>query len=379
MANLPEQTINVEVTPNPNEQPPIVYVSQGDVFRSFKVMLVNDGAAWSPMSGATFEIVGKKRDKNIFQYEISAALVSDNELTINTLEQMTAVSGPVVCEIRIHNADDVYGTSNFIMFVEGSATDGPDSASTLDAVTRAEAAAAKAEEVAEQIHDISQEVEQAHQYALQAQSAASSASIDAQAAETSATHAQEYAGNAANYAQDARNQVTYAQNAASDASSYAQAAAQSASNASAHATDSQTYAGQASQSATAAAGSATNAASDATNAATAATQAQTAATQAQRYARPTAVETLIMAQDWDASTHKVTISDSSITLLAHVTVTVPEGELMTESQWLANNVALANACIYPYSQASGSITLYALNVPTTNVYVRLIISGGGVS
>jgi len=200
MANLPEQQINVEVTPTPNEQPPIVYVSQGDYFRSFKVALVNNGAAWTPMSGATFEIVGKKRDKNIFQYDISAALVSGNVLTINTWDQMTAVSGPVVCEIRIHDDSRVYGTSNFILLVEGGVLDGVQSQSTLDVL-------AQAEQVAQQVHDVSDSV------------------AAAQTAQSAAETAANSAANSASNAASARNTATQAAQTAQAAQSAAETAA----------------------------------------------------------------------------------------------------------------------------------------------------------
>lgn len=368
------QTIKVDITPS--AQPAqIIYCSQGDIGRTFEILLYDGASTYTPPANSGMRIVGKKSDKNIFEY-YDGVTYSGNSVTITTQEQMTACAGPVVCELQILDGNNVIGTANFILLCEGGTQDGPYSESVLPMLARAEQAA---ETVEADIAAAQAAAQTATSAASSAQTAAGQASASAtnaasseQAADNSADSASDSAALALTRAQAAETARAEAVTAAGTAQSHANAASQSESNASQYASDAQEYASRANASATAAA-------SDASDAATAKTQAQTAANQARQFARPTVMETQILASDWDASTHKVTISASSITLLSNVVVTVPEGELQTESTWLANNEALANACIYPFSQQTGSITLYAVNVPTTDLYVRLIISGGNVS
>jgi hypothetical protein len=76
-----------------------------------------DYNAWQYTS--TARIDGIKPDKKGFSYS-DAVSVSGNIVTVTTKQQMTIVSGTVVCEIRFINAGNTIGTLNFKMEVEPS-------------------------------------------------------------------------------------------------------------------------------------------------------------------------------------------------------------------------------------------------------------------
>lgn len=128
---------------------PVVNVSQYDVGRQFQLN-VYEGATTYSLTGKTVEIRGTKPDGNGFAYDSSdgALSVSNNVVTISTLEQMTPCAGQVMCELRISSGTTVLGTLNFIMACEPSALadDVPLSETDIPVIERnLEAALAEAE------------------------------------------------------------------------------------------------------------------------------------------------------------------------------------------------------------------------------------------
>ena len=101
---------------------PVVNVSQYDVKRTF-ALAVYDGAASYDLTGKTVTIRGTKPDNHGFDYGTSDGVVSfsGNTVTISTTQQMTAVGGHVMAELRIESGTTVIGTLNFIIDVEPSA------------------------------------------------------------------------------------------------------------------------------------------------------------------------------------------------------------------------------------------------------------------
>lgn len=101
---------------------PVVNVSQYDVKRTFQ-LAVYDGAASYDLTGKTVTIRGTKPDNHGFDYGTSDGVVSvsGNTVTISTTQQMTAVGGHVMAELRIESGTTVIGTLNFIIDVEPSA------------------------------------------------------------------------------------------------------------------------------------------------------------------------------------------------------------------------------------------------------------------
>lgn len=96
---------------------PVIHVSQYDTDEDALVFNLHMGSV--PFTaGSTAIIEGTKPDKTGFTY---AASYSDNVVTADLTEQMTAVSGAVMCELRITDGTNTVGTQNFILMVEPAA------------------------------------------------------------------------------------------------------------------------------------------------------------------------------------------------------------------------------------------------------------------
>ena len=102
----------------PGTVPPVINVSQFDTgARTFKFYLYN-GATLFNGAVASCRIEGIKPDGKGFSYNAS---YSNGVVTADCTEQMTAVSGNVLCEIRLlENTEKVLGTLNFTLCVEKS-------------------------------------------------------------------------------------------------------------------------------------------------------------------------------------------------------------------------------------------------------------------
>ena len=102
---------------------PVVYASQYDNQVNALVFQLYDGATpYVVPTGTAVLISGTKPDKTGFSY--SAASVSGNVAYCNVTQQMTAVAGDVLCELRLRTATQIIGSLNFILRVErGALTD----------------------------------------------------------------------------------------------------------------------------------------------------------------------------------------------------------------------------------------------------------------
>ena len=101
----------------PGGVPPVIHVSQYDADEDALVFnLYVDSTPFT--AGTTATIEGTKPDMTGFTY---AASYSDNVVTADLTEQMTAVAGAVVCEVRITDGSNVVGTQNFVLSVEPAA------------------------------------------------------------------------------------------------------------------------------------------------------------------------------------------------------------------------------------------------------------------
>lgn len=94
---------------------PVVHVSQYDVGRTLTFILYDGNTAATLSTGTTAVIEGTKPDGHGFQY---SATVSGNEVTVNTTQQMTIITGTVDCKIVLTKGSQVIGTALFIMDVE---------------------------------------------------------------------------------------------------------------------------------------------------------------------------------------------------------------------------------------------------------------------
>lgn len=74
------------------------------------------------------------------------------------------------------------------------------------------------------------------------------------------------------------------------------------------------------------------------------------------------------ATDWDSTTKTITVSVTGVTLSSNQEIT---GMPATSAANIANNTALQAANIMDAGQAVGQITLYAENVPETDLQIRV--------
>ena len=83
-----------------------------------------------------------------------------------------------------------------------------------------------------------------------------------------------------------------------------------------------------------------------------------------------AVTVSLPASGWDATTHLITVSVTGVTLASNQEIL---GLPATTSANIQNNKKLQQANIMDYGQSSGSITLYAENVPEDDLSIRVIV------
>lgn len=96
---------------------PVIYCSQYDNnLSAITFSLYKRDAAFSIPSGAAVLINGIKPDNTGFSY--AATATSGNTATFTVTQQMTAVSGDVLCELRVRTSSQIIGTLNFILRVE---------------------------------------------------------------------------------------------------------------------------------------------------------------------------------------------------------------------------------------------------------------------
>ena len=210
------QTIKLNLIPG--SVLPVVNVSQYDVKRQFALQ-VYEGAASYSLTGKTVEIRGTKPDGNGFAYDAQDGVVSvsGNTVTISTTQQMTAVGGQTMAELRIKSGTTILGTINFILDVEHSALsdDTPISETDIPAIERDFAAAL--EEAQEAAQTATTQAGIATTKAGEAFTSASNAAGSATTAGNAATTATTQAGIATTKAGEASTSATNAGNSATAA------------------------------------------------------------------------------------------------------------------------------------------------------------------
>lgn len=83
------------------------------------------------------------------------------------------------------------------------------------------------------------------------------------------------------------------------------------------------------------------------------------------------IQTIILsANSWNSSNHLITVSVTGVTSTSNQEIF---GLAATSDSNIANNKALQSANIMDAGQASGTITLYAENVPSTDLQIRVIV------
>ena len=135
--------IEREITlPLGEESSPVrVSVSQFDTMWRFMFTVVYRGHPWEIPLGAGVILNGRKPDGNVFAFD---GTVTEGKVAVDCNVQMTAVAGPVLCELSVLSGDKTVGTANFILDVEAAPKSPEDvsSESTLPAYQRLLEAAA---------------------------------------------------------------------------------------------------------------------------------------------------------------------------------------------------------------------------------------------
>lgn len=96
---------------------PVVPCSQYDnQLQAVRFNLYKEGTPFTIPSGAAVLVNGIKPDNTAFSY--AATATSGNTATFSVTQQMTAVAGDVLCELRVRTEGEIIGTLNFILRVE---------------------------------------------------------------------------------------------------------------------------------------------------------------------------------------------------------------------------------------------------------------------
>lgn len=125
------QTINLNLIPG--GVPPVIHVNQYDIGNAALILKLHNGfSEFTVPASASVTLVGTKPDNTGFVY--AAESVSGSLATVNVTQQMTALAGDVMCELRIrsegtgassdetgHSDHENIGTINFILRVERAA------------------------------------------------------------------------------------------------------------------------------------------------------------------------------------------------------------------------------------------------------------------
>lgn len=109
------QDVNLNVIPVGVR--PVIHCSQYDNnLQAIKFTLYKNNVAFSIPSGAAVLINGYKPDNTGFSY--AATAISGNTVTFTVTQQMTAIAGDVLCELRVRTESQIIGTLNFVLRVE---------------------------------------------------------------------------------------------------------------------------------------------------------------------------------------------------------------------------------------------------------------------
>ena len=83
-----------------------------------------------------------------------------------------------------------------------------------------------------------------------------------------------------------------------------------------------------------------------------------------------AIEVALPAASWNSTTHLITVSVTGVTAASNQEIM---GLPATSSANTQNNQKLQQANLMDYGQTDGQITLYAENVPTEDLTIRVIV------
>lgn len=109
------QETNLNVIPSGVR--PVIHCSQYDNnLSAIRFKLYKDNTEFVIPTGAAVIINGYKPDNTGFSY--AATAISGNTVTFTVTQQMTAIAGDVLCELRVRTESQIVGTLNFVLRVE---------------------------------------------------------------------------------------------------------------------------------------------------------------------------------------------------------------------------------------------------------------------
>lgn len=181
-------TQNTNLSVIPEGVRPVIPCSQYDNhLQAIRFNLYKQGAPFSIPSGAAVIINGHKPDDTAFSY--AATATSGNTATFSVTQQMTAIAGDVLCELRVRTEGEIIGTLNFILRVEPAPlTD--DSVLSETEIPLIEQAIDIAANLAEYIQQTLTARDDAQQAAADAAASATDAASDAASAASDAASVQ---------------------------------------------------------------------------------------------------------------------------------------------------------------------------------------------
>lgn len=113
----------------PGKTCPVIHCSQFDKGRAFRANLYDGSEVYTLTGAETLSVIEKKSDGNMVT--IGVTNTSDSYVEFATTEQMTAVAGSQMCELRIEEGDDLIGSLNFLLACEASPDTGVESDSAI--------------------------------------------------------------------------------------------------------------------------------------------------------------------------------------------------------------------------------------------------------
>ena len=113
----------------PGKTCPVIHCSQFDKGRAFRANLYDGSEVYTLTGAETLSVIEKKSDGNMVTIRVTNT--SDSYVEFATTEQMTAVAGSQMCELRIEEGDDLIGSLNFLLACEASPDTGIESDSAI--------------------------------------------------------------------------------------------------------------------------------------------------------------------------------------------------------------------------------------------------------
>ena len=102
----------------PGRSNPVIHCSQFDEGRAYRANLFEGASVYTLDGTETITLIEKKLDGN--EVTIAVTNTSDSYVEFDTTQQLTALAGSQLCELRFEKGADLIGSANFILDCEES-------------------------------------------------------------------------------------------------------------------------------------------------------------------------------------------------------------------------------------------------------------------